>query len=183
MTFFQMLFSILVAIAAMYLIFRLVAMFRTYLEYRGKRLVVCPENEKVVAVEVAAGKAAAQSFAGIPNIRLHECTRWPEKQNCGQDCLSQIEANPKSCLVWNVVDNWYAGKKCALCGKPFGHINWHDHRPALADADKKTVQWNEVPPEKLPEFFQSHQPVCWNCHVAESFRREHPDMVTDRPSH
>ena len=24
------------------------------------------------------------------------------------------------------------------------------------------------------------EPVCWNCHIAESFRREHPDLVTDR---
>ncbi len=32
---------------------------------------------------------------------------------------------------------------------------------------------------------QSHElrlPLCWDCHVAESFRREHPDLATDRDS-
>ena len=35
--------------------------------------------------------------------------------------------------------------------------------------------------EQLPEIFATHQPVCWNCHIAESFRRLHPELVTDRP--
>ena len=28
----------------------------------------------------------------------------------------------------------------------------------------------------------THLPVCWNCHIAESFRREHPELVVDRPA-
>jgi hypothetical protein len=26
----------------------------------------------------------------------------------------------------------------------------------------------------------THRPVCWNCAVAEGFRRAHPELVTDR---
>jgi len=26
-----------------------------------------------------------------------------------------------------------------------------------------------------------YQPVCWNCHVAETFRRLYPEMAADRP--
>lgn len=26
----------------------------------------------------------------------------------------------------------------------------------------------------------SHQPVCWNCHIVQTFRREHPEMIVER---
>jgi hypothetical protein len=35
-------------------------------------------------------------------------------------------------------------------------------------------------PQDLPKAFSTHQPVCWNCHVTENFRRLHPRLVTDR---
>jgi hypothetical protein len=60
-------------------------------------------------------------------------------------------------------------------------IQWHDHRPALLSPDKKTVQWSEIPAEELPEVFEKHLPVCWSCHIAETFRREYPEPVVDRP--
>jgi hypothetical protein len=27
----------------------------------------------------------------------------------------------------------------------------------------------------------THLPVCWDCHIARRFRREHPALVVDRP--
>ena len=33
-----------------------------------------------------------------------------------------------------------------------------------------------------PVMLDSYLPVCWDCHIAESFRREHPELVTDRDS-
>jgi hypothetical protein len=27
----------------------------------------------------------------------------------------------------------------------------------------------------------THVPVCWDCRVAKTFRREHPELLTDRP--
>jgi hypothetical protein len=180
---FDLAFWALVAVAAAFLIYRGVIASRTWLEFRGERLVTCPETKRTAAVSVAAGKAAKAAFQHAPALQLKECSRWPERADCGQDCLSQVEADPAGCLVWNIVSDWYADKQCAFCKKPFGHINWHDHRPALLDRDRKTVQWTDVPPEKLPEIFETHLPVCWNCHIAESFRREHPELVTNRPPH
>jgi len=155
---------------------------QTYLEFRGERLIECPENHKPAAVRVAVGKAALEAAVGNEQLRLSACSRWPEKQGCGQECLSQIEHSPKSCLVSTIVDNWYQGKSCAYCHKPFGAIHWHDHPPALVDRERKTIQWNEVPVNRLQEVMSSHLPVCWNCHIAESFRREHPELVVDRPA-
>jgi hypothetical protein len=155
---------------------------RVFFQYRGKMLLRCPETDKAACVKVAAGDAASSSLTGRTRIHLSECSRWPERQNCGQECLSQFGADPQNCLVWNIVSDWYRGRTCAYCHKPFLELNWHDHRPALVSPEGRTVQWSEVAPEKLPELFQTHLPVCWSCHIAETFRREHPERVVDVPA-
>jgi hypothetical protein len=171
----------LVIVAAGVLIFESIRALRIYLKFRGKRLVSCPETHQPAAVSVAAGKAALNAAIGTGQIGLSACSRWPEKKDCGQDCLSQVQDAPDACLVWNIANHWYEGKNCAYCHKPFGEIRWHDHTPALVDSERKTVQWNAIPAEKLPEVLSTHLPVCWNCHTAESFRRIYPDLVVDRP--
>jgi len=153
---------------------------RTYLRYRGKRVITCPETRKAAAVHVNATNAARKAIFGKSYVRLDQCSRWPERQNCGQDCLSQVNADPAACLVWNIVDQWYKGKACAYCQKPFANIHWHDRHPALMAPDHTCVQWNEVAPEKLPEVFESYLPVCWNCYIAETFRRQNPEKVVER---
>lgn len=156
---------------------------RTYLRFRGKRLVSCPETYKPAAVRVAAGHAALGAAVGKQELRLSECSRWPERGDCPQDCLTQIKETPKACLVWTIINRWYQGQNCVYCHKPFGEIHWHDHPPALVDYERKTVQWDEIPAEYLQETLRTHLPVCWNCHITETFRREHPELVVDRPMH
>ena len=153
---------------------------RTYLKFRGKRIVSCPETHEAAAVRVAAGNAASRGTLGHEQLRLSECSRWPEKEACGQECLQQIEEAPRACLVLTIVSRWYEGKECAYCHKAFGELHWHDHPPALVDAERKTVEWSEIPTEKLQETMKTHLPVCWNCHIAETFRREHPELIVDR---
>jgi len=70
------------------------------------------------------------------------CSRWPEKEACGQECLAQIQEAPKACLVWTIINQWYQGQNCAYGHEPFGETHWHDHPPALLDNDLKTVQWD-----------------------------------------
>lgn len=152
----------------------------TFLRYRGQRVVTCPETHQPAAVHVDALKAARVSMSGKQWIGLDQCSRWPEKGNCGQECLSQIHADPENCLVWNMVATWYRGKSCAYCRKPFTEIHWHDRHPALLSAQRVAKPWNEIPAEKLPEVFQTHLPVCWNCYIAETFRRQNAERVLDR---
>ena len=154
---------------------------RTYLKYRGKRLVTCPETRNPAAVHVNAGKAVVDVLGKHGRIRLDQCSHWPERERCGQECLSQIENDAAGCSVWSIAEQWYRGRACAYCRRPIEKIHWHDHRPALLSPEKKTVQWNEVPTEKLPEVLETHLPVCWSCHIAETFRREHPERIVDRP--
>jgi hypothetical protein len=147
---------------------------------RGDRLVTCPETHQPVGVTLDAKQAVLTGIGHAPALRLSTCTRWPERQDCGQQCLAQIEAAPEGCLVRSILTRWYAGKDCAICGKTIGEIHWADHRPALLSPELRTVAWPEVKPENVPSVLETHSPVCWNCHIVQTFCREHPDMVVDR---
>jgi hypothetical protein len=179
----NLIFLTVAILLAAIVVFELGRALRTYFKFRGKRIITCPETKKDAAVSLAAGKAAAEAAVGAPKFEIADCTRWPERKDCGQSCLAEIRQGPNTCLVSTIVNGWYAGRTCVYCQKPFGEIHWHDRPPALMDQEHKTVQWNDVPVEKLREIMATHWPVCWNCHIAESFRREHPELVTDRPAH
>jgi hypothetical protein len=131
--------------------------------------------------EGGSGRRGTERVERAPENPLERLFALAERQSCGQECLSQLGADPHNCLVWTKVVDWYRGRSCAYCRKPFGELNWHDHRPALLGTDGKTEQWSEVAAETLPEIFATHLPVCWSCHIAQTFRREHPERVIDRP--
>jgi hypothetical protein len=164
-------------------VFASVRGFRAYWRARGKRLVTCPETHCAAAVELDAKGAGLKAFRGGTYLCLQDCSRWPERRDCAQDCLTQVTTLGEGCLVRNVVTRWYQGKTCVYCHKPVDSIvEWTRHIPALLAPNSKTVSWSDVPAEKLPEVFATHKPVCWSCHVAETFRREHPELVSDRPA-
>ena len=152
-----------------------------YLKFRGTRLVTCPETKEPAAVEVDANYAAFTASIGERGLRLRDCSRWPEHQDCGQPCLGQIVSAPEDCLVRNILTKWYEGRTCVFCGKALGEIDWLDHKPALMSPERVTLEWNEIPAEKVPVVLQTHMPVCWDCHVAETFRRRYPELFVDRP--
>ncbi|MGH9366712.1 MAG: hypothetical protein ACRD3M_03450 [Thermoanaerobaculia bacterium] len=169
-------------IAAVGLAFVLCRAAVAFFQYRGKRIVTCPETNAPVGVEVDALHAAATApFGGGPELRLKRCTRWPERKTCGQNCLTQIEEAPKQCLVRTRLERWYAGTECVLCGAPIGEIHWFDHRPAFLGPGRKPAAWSDVLPEHLPQVLATHERICWNCYVTESFRFEHPDLVVEDP--
>ena len=173
--------ALLAALAALVgvVLFRFIPAVRTYLLYRGQRIVTCPETLMPEAVDVAAGKAAISAFCREPEPHVDGCSRWPDHRDCGQECLDQIKADPDSCLVWNIVSDWYEGQRCVYCQKRFGRLHYMDP-PALMGPDQKTLGWDEFQPEQLPKIFSSYKPVCWNCHVTETFRQLHPEVVAER---
>jgi len=156
---------------------------RTLLRWYGTRLVRCPETRAPAAVEIDMKQALVTEILGRDHVRLSDCSRWPERAGCGQECLAQVERAPEDCRVRTIVSEWYQGKQCVYCGHPFAELHWHDRRPALRTAKGVTRQWSDVRPEELPALFGTCRPVCWDCHVAESFRLQHPDLVVDREAH
>jgi hypothetical protein len=154
---------------------------RSSSRYRGTRVVTCPETKRPAIVEVDALHASLTSTVGLPDIRLEDCTRWPMKEQCGQECLMDLDVAPERCLVSGVLMRWYGDKNCAYCRTTFPELHWVDHRPALLSPDGKLLGWNEVTPDQLLKVLDTHSPVCWNCYVAQKFRLDHPDMVVFRP--
>jgi hypothetical protein len=51
----------------------------------------------------------------------------------------------------------------------------------VLDEAGKARPWEEVPAETLPDVLASHRPVCFDCYVSETFRRDHPELVLDNP--
>src|ERR1700675_2309059 len=167
---------------ALFLLVRAAVGLHSYFHFRGTRLVTCPETKRPAAVEVDASHVGLTAALGMsPRVRLEDCSRWQVRERCDEPCLSQLENAPEQCLVRRIVTDWYVGKDCAFCHKPIPPVDWPGHQPALMDPNGRTVQWHEVPPEQLPEVLAHFRPVCWNCHVTETFRREHPEMVVERP--
>jgi hypothetical protein len=173
--------AVLLILATGFFLVRLTRAAHLYVKLLGKRVITCPETAKPAAVGVAARHVALEALVAEPHLLLSNCSRWPERQDCGQTCLSRIEAAPDDCLVSNVVKDWYRSRTCAYCGNLFGEMNWIDRRGALLSPDGKTILWDAVSPETLPGILATHWPVCWTCHIAQTFRREHPDLVVDRP--
>lgn len=147
---------------------------------RGARVITCPETRENAAVKLDRRRAATSALRGKRGLQLSDCSRWPERADCGQECLAQIESAPDGCLISKMLADWYEGKTCALCGREFGRIDWHTHKPAVMDVERRTWEWGQVPAVEIPEILLHDQPVCWDCHIIESLIRKHPDRVTYR---
>jgi len=149
--------------------------------YRGEMLVTCPETRKPAAVKVDVERAVARAMVGLDHVTLCDCSRWPEREDCDQDCLEQIERDPEGHRVRNIASLWYTGRRCAICDKPVEKVSHFDHSPALLNPQHKTVEWDQLRAEYLPDEFSKDLPVCWSCHMTETFLREHPDLAVHRP--
>ena len=149
--------------------------------FGGARVIVCPETGKQAMVEVDTRRAALTSLVGRADIRLESCWRWPMNEACGQECLLQLDVAEDDCLVRSVLTKWYRGKNCAFCKRSFGDLDLIDHQPALFTPEGITVEWADVPISAVNEALATYQPVCWNCHIAQTFYHERPDLVIERP--
>jgi hypothetical protein len=90
---------LLFAVVASYLGYRVIHGIRVYFRFRGTRLVTCPETHEPAVVEVAARSMAIQAILAEPCLLLSECSRWPMRRGCGQDCLRQIEDRPSELRI------------------------------------------------------------------------------------
>jgi hypothetical protein len=156
--------------------------FRTWRLYRGIRVITCPETRRPAAVRVDTRHAVAGMFRDTLDLRLTSCTRWPERAGCDQDCVAQIEADPNETRAETILNDCVAGERCALCRRRIPPLTRFGHRPAFRAPDGATIAVDDVAPERIYELSATHDRVCWNCHLAETFRRKYPDLVIDRPA-
>jgi hypothetical protein len=157
------------------------AMARAYIRSRGKRLILCPQARVFAAVDVDAPHAALTAASGRPEVRLRDCSLWPDRQGCAQDCLKQINEAPDGCAVRAHVGSYYKGKSCVFCHRPIPPFHTVQHEPALLNGQGVAVPWHQIQPEQLPQTLATHLPVCWDCYIVETFRRVHPELVIENP--
>lgn len=151
--------------------------------YSGERVITCPETLSPEVVRVDAGHAAWTELRGEKDLRLTSCSRWPEQAGCGRDCIAEIECAPDECLMRERLEGWYRDASCALCGMEIEPIRWFNERPGLRTPDGRAKSWEEIPAREMPAALATHQPICSDCLVAESFRERFPDRFVDDPRH
>jgi hypothetical protein len=62
-----------------------------YNHYRGSRAVTCPSTHRQVAVSFDAFHAALTGLRGKCDLRPAECTLWPARMQCGQECIPEAQ--------------------------------------------------------------------------------------------
>jgi hypothetical protein len=170
----------LAALACLWAAWDVIRARRISKRFRGARVVTCPETGHPAAVTIDLRRAVASGLVGqTPRILLRTCSRWSQRGTCDALCVDEA-AEPAS-ATRAIVDRAIKGRPCAFCGRIIERTAFLDHYPAFLQADHTTVEWPQVAPERLSETARTRPPVCWDCHVAETFRRQFPELVTDRP--
>jgi hypothetical protein len=78
----------LASLAAVYVLFPVA--FTTFLSYRDRRVLYCPETGKKANINIDAHHAALGSLFGRTKLRVRDCTLWPGKKYCKQECLHTL---------------------------------------------------------------------------------------------
>ena len=61
-----------------FMVFQAAAAWR---QWRGTRIVTCPETRRPAAVDMDLRYALAGAVVGRPELRLRDCSRWPERSS------------------------------------------------------------------------------------------------------
>lgn len=87
------------------------------------------------------------------------------------------ESGPRSLMV-----EFFNDKACVLCGHDLS-VEPGQHRRALLSPEGMTLEWADLRVEEIPDVQDTHQPLCWDCHVIETLYRMHSGHVTEREQH
>jgi len=148
---------------------------QSYFRNRGRRTVVCPENREHVTVELDTKYALKTALRGEEHERLHSCSRWPEKGDCGQECLAQIDPTPEN--LERLLQKWYQGKTCAICERALTPADWRRSRLALLNEKQKLFELRHMHLDEIPSILDKMAPLCWNCHQEERVRQAQPPRI------
>ncbi len=74
-----------VALGGLYVLLPLVI--HTFQRYRNKRVMTCPETGGLAEVDIDSRRAALTSAIGRPILRIKNCTLWPKRKGCDEECI------------------------------------------------------------------------------------------------
>lgn len=133
-------------------------------QFRGRRLVSCPETAEPVYVSLDPAAAAVPATLGWPpDFRLRTCTRWPDRRWCGQSCLLEIARAPETTLMREIESVWYSGKRCVRCGEALSGIASENEAPPILSPTHTRVEWKEIAPDRLNDVLATYSPLCVVC--------------------
>jgi hypothetical protein len=152
--------------------------YRVWRSLHGDRIVTCPETGKPAAVRFDIARAVTSDRGAAQGLPLEACSRWSERGPCEQPCAAAAQAPESAASA--MAREWAAMRTCTACGASLLASEGAGHHFALRDTGGVSREWVDIAAERLPIELTSSLPMCWNCHIAETFRREHPELVTDR---
>jgi len=86
----------LIGIAAVGVLYVLVPVVAdAFSRYRRKRTLRCPETGTDAEVQIDAGHAALTAVPGPPELRVADCSLWPERKGCEQACVEHTASSPR----------------------------------------------------------------------------------------
>lgn len=146
-----------------------------YYKNRGRKSVKCPDNGQPVDVEVDNEYAFQTSLRGLEHSRLQSCSRWPEKGECGQECLAQVDPSPEN--LERLLSKWSDGKGCAICTRAITPDDWRQGRLGVLNQHHELFELRDMPAEGLQTVLEHTRPLCWKCHQEERERQAVPHKI------
>jgi len=140
-----------------------------YYKNRGRHSVKCPETGQPVDVEVDREFAFRMALRGQEHSRLSSCSRWPEKGDCGQECLMQLDASPEN--LQRLLSTWMEGRACAICTRAIAPDDWQQGRLAVLNQNQELFELRDLPAEDLQMALEYTRPLCQKCHREEHVRQ------------
>ena len=148
---------------------------QSYFQNRGRQPAICPENGEPVDIELDNKYSFWTALRGQEHARLQSCTRWPEKGDCGQECMAQIDPSPEN--VERLMLSWHKDKVCAICTRAITPSDWRRGRLAWLDKQHKLIELRQVNLRQLQSELEEMRPLCWTCHQEERVRQAVPPRV------
>ncbi len=148
---------------------------QSYFQNRGRQSAICPETGEPAEIEVDRKFSFWTALRGQEHSRLQSCTRWPEKGDCGQECLAQVDPSPEN--VERLMLGWYKGKVCAICTRAITPSDWRRSRLAWLDSQHKLIELRQVNLRQLQSALAEMRPLCWPCHQEERVRQAVPPRL------
>ena len=145
---------------------------QNYFRNRGRQSVKCPDSKQRADVEVDRKFAFWSALRGKEHSRLQACSRWPEKSECGQECLAQIDPSPEN--IERTLAKWYEGKMCAICNRALTPGDWQRSRLAVLNEQHKLFELRQLRLEEIALRLDQMRPLCWTCHQEERVRQATP---------
>lgn len=62
--------------------------------YRYRKVITCPEAHSLAEVNIDAGKAALGAAVGRPVLRVRNCSLWPKRKGCDENCVGENWSAP-----------------------------------------------------------------------------------------